>query len=111
VTDPPTEAPPPPHLAVEVRREPGCRRVVSMFGELDLAGEDYVWRVLGAVDGRRVVIDLAGLEFIDARGVAALLHARQRLQSTGGQLEVRGARGVVRRVLVLLQLDGLLESA
>jgi anti-anti-sigma factor len=96
---------------MEVRREPGCRQVVSIYGELDLAGEDYVRRVLGSVDARRVVIDLAGLEFIDARGVGALLRAGQRLQSAGGQMELRGARGVVRRVLVLLQLDGLLTPA
>jgi len=82
-----------------------------MSGELDLAGEDYVRYVLHQVRGRRVVIDLAGLDFIDARGVAAILGARDRVAANGGELALRGARGVVRRVFGLLELDALLESA
>jgi anti-sigma B factor antagonist len=102
---------PPGPLAIEVRRVPGELDVVCLGGELDLAGEDAVRRALTATAAPRVVVDLSSLDFIDARGVAALVDAARELESAGRHLELRGARRLVRRVLVVLQLDSLLTRS
>jgi anti-sigma B factor antagonist len=59
-------------------RESGGRAVVVLRGELDVAEAASVAAALAAVAARapQVVVDLAGLAFIDSSGVAALVLAR-----------------------------------
>jgi anti-anti-sigma factor len=54
--------------------EYGGHVVVALRGELDIAGAAGVAAALAAVAARKpeIVVDLAGLEFIDSSGVAAL---------------------------------------
>jgi anti-anti-sigma factor len=98
----------PPPLVLCHRSAPGGEDVIALAGELDLAGEDRVRDALASCRSSRVVVDLALLDFIDARGVAALCDAGELLEAAGAQLEVRGAHGIVRRVLEQLRADGLL---
>jgi ABC-type transporter Mla MlaB component len=64
---------------------------------------------LKAVAGRepRIIVDLAGLEFIDASGVAALSRGRRHARNAGGYLLLAAPRRPVRRVLAIIwEVDG-----
>ena len=67
------------------RRFNGCT-VVALHGELDLADAAAVTAALTAVAGRDpvIVVALAGLEFIDSSGVAALARGRTQARRAGG---------------------------
>ncbi|HLW44605.1 MAG TPA: STAS domain-containing protein [Acidimicrobiales bacterium] len=86
----------------------GDVHVVSLHGQLDLANADRVRGALIAVAGSTVVVDLSGLQFLDSSGVAALLGARSQILDSGNGFELRGAQGIVRRVLDVTGLSHLL---
>lgn len=85
--------------------------VVHVAGEVDIVTAPVLQRHLDvALSAGRplVVIDLAETTFLDARGVAVLVRARQRVVAAGGRLVVRRPPALVRRVLKLAdQLDRL----
>ena len=55
----------------------------------------------------RIVVDLAGLEFIDASGVAALSRGRRHARDAGGDLLLAAPQRLVRRVLAIIwEVDG-----
>jgi len=83
-------------------------RIVSLYGQLDLANADRVRDALTRAGGSSVVVDLANLQFLDSSGIAALLAARRRITQAGHGFELRGARGIVRRVLEVTGLSFLL---
>jgi anti-anti-sigma factor len=99
----------PQSLSVEVLlpSASGCD-LVRLRGELDLAGADFVVNLLGVVASSTVVIDLGGLNFIDGRGLSALLSARDHVEAKGHTLELRGATGIVRRAFEVADLAHLL---
>lgn len=88
-----------------VSRVDDCYVVVALGGELDIACAASVAAQLAAVvtSEREIVVDLAGLEFIDSSGVAALgtnTHARR----AGGDLLLAGPQQQVLRVLALTRM-------
>jgi anti-sigma B factor antagonist len=54
----------------------------------------------------RIIVDLAGLEFIDASGIAALSRGRRHARNAGGDLLLAAPQRLVRRVLAILWEDG-----
>jgi len=70
---------------LSTRRFNGCT-VVALRGELDLADAVAVTAALTAVAARDpvIIVDLAGLEFIDSSGVAALARGRTQARRAGG---------------------------
>jgi anti-anti-sigma factor len=80
--------------------------VVALRGELDLVDAAGVAAALVAVAAREpnIVVDLAGLEFIDASGVAALVRGRARARLAGGDLLLAAPRQPVLRVLAVTRL-------
>jgi anti-sigma B factor antagonist len=86
--------------------EYGGHVVVALRGELDIAGAAGVAAALAAVAARKpeIVVDLAGLEFIDSSGVAALPRGRQHARHAGGDLLLAAPRQQVLRVLTLTRL-------
>ena len=85
--------------------------VVHVAGEVDIVTAPVLQRHLDpALTGDRalVVIDLEEVTFLDARGVAVLVRARQRVVDRAGRLVIRRPPPLVRRVLDLAdQLDRL----
>src|SRR3954452_25247428 len=77
------------------------RVVVALTGECDLAGrEDLTSVLLAAVAGATtVVIDMAGVTFLDSSGLHCLIVAYHAAQEAGGRLYVvnaaRAAAGVL----------------
>jgi anti-anti-sigma factor len=99
-------------LSVPVRANL-CWRATDHPGDLELrvSGELCVWTVSclepalwGLVSDRRpatVTVDLSGVTFIDARGVALLSRLVERLASWDGSLAITEPSRVVTRLLVL----------
>jgi anti-sigma B factor antagonist len=85
-------------------RRTGDHVVIALHGELDLADAPVVAAALGVVAAHapRIIVDLAGLEFIDASGVAALSRGRERARDAGGDLLLAAPRRQVRVILAIL---------
>lgn len=95
--------------------------VLHLAGEVDLAAAPAVRERLTALarqlgrpsaDGaaRVVVIDLAGVTFIDSTGLSMLVAAHSRFDESSDELRVAAVPNRVRRVLELTGLDGLLRT-
>jgi anti-sigma B factor antagonist len=89
-------------------RESDGRAVVALCGKLDVADAAGVAAALNAVAvrARELIVDLAGLEFIDSSGLAALLLARKQAREAGGDLLLAAPQDQVLRVLAATQLTG-----
>jgi anti-anti-sigma factor len=85
-------------LALRSERD-GDTHVVELIGELDLDGaprlEEELLRV-EAGDAPAIIIDLAGLEFIDSTGIRLLLMAAERCQQSARLTLLKGPRQVHR---------------
>jgi anti-sigma B factor antagonist len=82
--------------------------VVTLAGELDVTEAASVAAGLTALSarGRAVIVDLTGLEYIDASGVAALALVRQHTRIAGGDLLLAAPQ---RRILRVLTMTGLID--
>jgi anti-anti-sigma factor len=80
--------------------------VVVLRGELDLADAAVVAAELAAVAAREpgMIVDLAGLGFIDSSGVAALARGRRQARLAGGDLVLAAPRRQPMRLLALIRL-------
>lgn len=87
-------------------REGDGHVVVALRGELDIADAASVAAALVAVaaPNLEIIVDLAGLEFIDSSGVAALAHGRKHARHTQGDLLLAAPQDQVLRVLTLTRL-------
>jgi anti-sigma B factor antagonist len=86
---------------------PGCG-VLALRGELDVTAVAELSSELADVmsRGRWVIVDLAGLSFIDCASVVVVLAgARDRMRLAGGDVLLAGARGGVARLLELTGWD------
>jgi anti-sigma B factor antagonist len=83
--------------------------IVVLRGELDVADAAGVAGALAVVAAREpeIIVDLAGLEFIDSSGVAALARGRKLARYAGGDLLLAAPQRMVRRVLTIIwEADG-----
>ncbi|MGW3490564.1 STAS domain-containing protein [Streptomyces sp. NPDC001054] len=109
----PAEAPPaegPARLRVALSERPE-RVLVEIDGVLDYETEG---RLRGALDGvaakpgRRFVLDLSRVGFLDSGGIGALLAIRRGVLSRGGELAVTEVSPMVARLLRMTGLDEVL---
>jgi anti-sigma B factor antagonist len=87
----------------------GGHAVVALHGELDLAGVPAVAsHLIAAVAacGPSVIVDLAGLEFIDCSGMGVLVRVRKWTRESGGDVLLAAPQQHVRRLLRLMGQDG-----
>jgi anti-sigma B factor antagonist len=84
---------------------------VTVRGDVDLRTVDQLSQELhvATAQERDVVIDLAGVTFLDSTGVRALVEAYRSAQQKGRGLYVRGARHWVARVLEVTGVAHLLS--
>jgi anti-sigma B factor antagonist len=87
-------------------RDCGGQVVVALRGQLDMAAAAGAAAALAAVAAREreIIVDLAGLDFIDSSGVAALVRGRNLARQAGGELLLAAPRQQVLRVLTLTRL-------
>ena len=85
----------------------GDTTLLVLRGELDIATSpqlrDELVRVIAG--GRRIVVDLEGLDFIDSVGLGILVSGLKRARSDGGDLELVCANRVILQPLELTGLD------
>ena len=80
--------------------------IVVRGGDLDIVDAVGVAAALAVVAARapEIIVDLAGLEFIDSSGVAALARGRKLARHAGGDLLLAAPQHQVLRVLTLTRL-------
>jgi anti-sigma B factor antagonist len=80
--------------------------IVALCGELDVADAMCVAATLADVAAREpeIIVDLAGLDFIDSSGVAALARGRKHARIAGGDLLLAAPQQQVLRVLTLTRM-------
>jgi anti-sigma B factor antagonist len=81
--------------------------VVRLAGELDVASAHIVsgYLVNPLTRGSDVVVDMSELRFIDAAGMAALVHARNEALALGRTVRLRHPTPTVLHALELTRLD------
>jgi anti-sigma B factor antagonist len=87
----------------------GGYAVVALCGELELADAPAVASHLVAAVaafGPSIIVDLAGLDFIDVRGLGVLVRVLKWTRESGGDMYLAGPRLHVRRVLEVAGLLG-----
>ncbi len=93
-------------LAVESHTE-GDVALVIVAGEVDMATAGILRGTIAdriAAGSRHLVLDLAGVRFLDSTGLGVLVGARKKVDQVGGSLRIV-CRG--ERVTGLLRLTGL----
>ncbi|HLH29410.1 MAG TPA: STAS domain-containing protein [Acidimicrobiales bacterium] len=80
-------------------------QVLRIEGEVDLDSAEELGQALERCNGN-VILDLAGVSFMDSSGLGTLIRARNRLAAEGGSLSVQAVAPNVRR---LFELTGLTE--
>ncbi len=98
-----------PFIALRVARD-GSTAVVSIDGEIEFATAPKLRATLLELvhDGpTRIVLDLAGVSFLDSAGISLLIQAKKRLATGGAELVLRRPRSNVRRVLQVTGVDDL----
>ena len=92
---------------VEIVRDADMTTLV-LAGDLDLLTAPVLHAVLDsecALRPRRLVVDLAAVEFLDSSGLHLLLSAHRRLIEAGCALVLASPSDAVRRVIELIGLD------
>jgi len=81
--------------------------VVALTGDVDLQSSPQVRQQLLACfeDTSRVIVDLAGVTYIDSSGVASLVEAFQLARKKSGAFSLVSVSPAVMRVLSLARLD------
>lgn len=87
--------------------------VVEMTGRLLLGNalgyaENAINRL---IDGgtRKLVLDLAGLDYIDSSGLGMLIFCSGRMEQAGGRMRISGAVPAVARVFQIAHADRVLQ--
>jgi anti-anti-sigma factor len=77
---------------------------VTLTGEIDLVARAELASALCGVlgSGRRVIVDLGQVTLIDGGGVGLVMQLQRRARAAGGDLILVHPRGVVARVLAIL---------
>lgn len=89
---------------MEIQAKSADRNLLLEFsGELDHHGARGALREvelsIDAALPRILVLDFAGVTFMDSSGIALILRAQQRMQLLDGSLQVRNVSAQARRVL------------
>lgn len=95
-------------LKIRISRR-GSTYVITLIGELDVAGASELGRDLRGLDiaeGAVLAIDLRELTFIGSAGIAALIHAARRAAARGYRLIVVNDNPATQRVFDICGLGG-----
>jgi anti-anti-sigma factor len=97
-----------PLLVVEVLRE-GTAAIVRIEGEVEFATAPRLRATLLELAQRGaspVIIDMAGVSFLDSAGISLLVQAKKRLSAADAELVLRAPTASVARVL---EISGVAE--
>jgi anti-sigma B factor antagonist len=97
----------PGRLTVQLITDGRCV-ALRLEGELDLETSPEFDRRLAAIDQAqisRLLIDLAGVTFMDSRGLSSIVRAHQSAEANGHTLVVRRGSNQVQRLFALTSID------
>lgn len=88
-------------------RDEGMHRIVKVTGEVDLSWSSQIRQaILDGLDAKRpVLVELAGVSYIDSSGIASFVEGFQRAKKVRLQFGLVGASPAVLSVLKLARLD------
>ncbi len=95
-------------LKIESRMEGGNVGVLSLAGEIDIATKDRVREAaegLIAEGARNLLVDLAGVEYMDSSGLGVLKGLRSHLVESGGQVGIVSPRTFIKKLFERAGLD------
>lgn len=96
-------------LDFQHREVRGCK-IAQPSGEIDMDNAPILEDRLGAlVEQGHTVLDLSGVTFLDSTALSAVIVAYRRAQARDHSLRLAGAKGWVRRILKITELDVVLE--
>ena len=106
-----TSPSPAPFSAVRSRL-PGGQVLVVLDGELDISTAPEVEKVTAGLEaGARLVIDLAGVEFVDSSGMNTLVRITRAVESDGGAVVLAAPGQHVLRVFEIVGLPAIVPVA
>jgi anti-sigma B factor antagonist len=82
---------------------------VVVLGEVDIVSAEALRDTLVRAPGEEVVLRLGGLEFLDARGMAALVEADGILREQGRSLALVDVPPFIRRLFEITDLESVLD--
>ena len=97
-------------LRVELHRSEGGTKVVRVAGSASMdSGTELRDRLIGFIDSdtRRLVLDLADLEFINSMGLGGIVAAYLRLRSADSEIHLAAPRPEIREMLNVTRLTKL----
>ena len=82
--------------------------VVRVQGEVDAATAPRVGETVNRLlsRGRRVVLDLQDVDFMDLHGLAVMMRATRRARADGGSFAIARPAACVRRLVELVHAEG-----
>ena len=101
------ESDPAAELVIDTRLDPAGDPIITLSGELDIAGAGSLENTVAAITAEgpvRLIFDLSGLQFIDSAGIAVLVSATKNVDA----VTLRNPTVIVRRVLELTGLSEVL---
>ena len=99
-------------MEIETRQESGWT-VVRVSGRLDTAtAAEFETRggELVAGGSSRLVLDLAGLEYVSSAGLRSVLATAKRARAAGGTLAIASLQGVTKEVFSISGFDSILPT-
>lgn len=86
--------------------------VLSMSAPADVTAADaaeFDRAAQASSAGRRTVLDLSRVGFLDSAGVGSIVRLHRRLEAGGGELRLAAASGPVATILELVRLHRMIE--
>ena len=99
-------------LSIDIIEQSDATATVALVGELDMNSAPTPEQVAeGLVDAgvTTLVIDCAGLTFMDSSGLRVLAGIHDRIEPDGGSILLRRPSRIVRQVITATGLDTLIE--
>jgi stage II sporulation protein AA (anti-sigma F factor antagonist) len=96
-------------LSVEIRSG-SPETVIALVGELEVSTAAQLRELLdrSPITSSNVVLDLAGLDFIDSTGIGCLFKLHRRVADLGGIVVARHPQPQIHRVMEMTQLNRLI---
>lgn len=103
-----------PELVQNLRRQ-GDAVVASLMGEIDLHNSPQVraalLETLNREKPQRLVLNLAGVPYMDSSAIAVLVESLQKLRKTGGKIYLTNLQPRVKGLLEIARLDAIFVIA
>ncbi len=85
--------------------------VITPTGDIDLSGSPLLRQELKKATGKKIVVDLSGVPYMDSSGLATLVEAMQSSRRGSGQLVLCNLSDRVRSIFAIAKLETVFKLA